>query len=150
MSVVFREAKREDVPRIVALLVADRLGAERETEADLGVYLDAFDAIAADPRNELIVAEVGGAVVGTMQLTYIPGLSRRGSERLLIEAVRIDSILRGQGHGRAMIDWAVGRARARGCRLVQLTSDKTRGAALRFYTSLGFTASHEGFKLALD
>ncbi|GGK81193.1 GNAT family acetyltransferase [Sphaerisporangium melleum] len=149
MSVIFRAARREDVPLIVAMLADDPLGAGREGEPTDQVYLDAFQQIDADPRQELIIAEAGGRVVGTMQITFIPGLSRRGAERALIEAVRVDATTRGQGVGRAMIGWAVGRARARGCRVVQLTSDKSRADAHRFYTSLGFVDSHVGFKLTL-
>lgn len=151
MSVVFREARREDVPVIVAMLADDPVARTRESAdgSDDDAYYAAFDAIQEDPRNELIVAESDGEVVGTMQLTFIPGLSRRGGERLQIEAVRVAASMRGQGLGRMMIGWAIDRARARGCRLVQLTSDKSRTEAHRFYTSLGFTASHEGFKLLL-
>jgi Predicted acetyltransferase len=154
MSVTFREARREDVPVIVAMLADDPVARSRESgdtsdEAYWEAYYAAFDAIQEDPRNELIVAEASGEVVGTMQLTFIPGLSRRGGERLQIEAVRVAASMRGQGLGRKMIGWAIDRARARGCRLVQLTSDKSRTEAHRFYGSLGFTASHEGFKLLL-
>lgn len=148
-SVTFREARREDIPAIVALLADDPIGATREAPGADQDYLAAFEAIDADPRNELIAVESGGEVVGTMQLTFIPGLSRRGGERLQIEAVRVAAPFRGQGLGRRMMEWAVQRGRERGCRLVQLTSDKKRADAHRFYTSLGFTPSHEGFKLAL-
>lgn len=147
--VTFREARREDVPAIVALLADDPIGAKREAPGTEQEYLTAFEAIDADPRNELIVVESGGEVVGTMQLTFIPGLSRRGAERLQIEAVRVAASFRGQGIGRRMMEWAVRRGRERGCRLVQLTSDKKRADAHRFYTSLGFVPSHEGFKLNL-
>jgi GNAT superfamily N-acetyltransferase len=147
-DLVFRGAVRAELPVIVAMLTDDSLGASRESADDPG-YAAAFDQIEADPRNALIVADRGGEVVGTMQLTYIPGLSRRGAERLQIEAVRIRADQRGRGLGREMIGWAVDQARARGCRLVQLTTDKRRGDAHRFYASLGFTASHEGMKLPL-
>ncbi|MET8162224.1 GNAT family N-acetyltransferase [Sphaerisporangium sp. NPDC005289] len=149
MSVTFRAARQEDVPSIVAMLADDPIAAAREGDPSDQVYLDAFAAIDADPRQELIVAESGGQVAGTMQITYIPGLSRRGGERALIEAVRVGAAMRGQGLGGTMIRWAVDRARARGCRMVQLTSDKARADAHRFYTSLGFVDSHVGFKLAL-
>lgn len=149
MSVTFRAARREDVPLIVSMLVDDALGAGREGDPGDEVYLAAFDAIDADPRQELVVAEYDGTVAGTMQITYIPGLSRRGAERALIEAVRVHAAVRGQGLGRAMMRWAVERARERGCRMVQLTSDKARADAHRFYTSLGFVDSHVGFKLML-
>lgn len=147
-DLVFRAATRADLPAIVTMLADDSLGATRESPDD-PVYAAAFDAIDADPRNSLVVADRSGEVVGTMQLTYIPGLSRRGSERLQIEAVRIRTDQRGRGLGREMIQWAVDRARERGCRLVQLTTDKRRVDAHRFYASLGFTASHEGMKLTL-
>jgi GNAT superfamily N-acetyltransferase len=150
-EVVFRVARRADVPAILALLTDDGLGGGREVVGEEvgATYWAAFEAIDADPRNELVVADRSGEVVGTMQLTFIPSLSRRGSERLQIEAVRVRSDLRGAGLGRAMITWAVDQARERGCRLVQLTTDKRRTVAHRFYASLGFQASHEGMKLRL-
>jgi GNAT superfamily N-acetyltransferase len=149
--VIFREARRTDVPAILALLAADQLGAGRETvgeDVDAS-YWRAFEAIDADERNALIVVDHDGEVVGTMQLTFIPGLSRRGAERAQIEAVRVRADQRGAGLGRQMIEWAIDRARERGCRLVQLTTDKSRMDAHRFYASLGFQASHEGMKLPL-
>jgi GNAT superfamily N-acetyltransferase len=150
-DVTFRIATRADVPAILALLADDGLGAAREfvgEDVD-AAYWRAFEEIDVDPRNELIVADDGGAVVGTCQLTFTPSLSRRGAERMTIEAVRVDSALRGRGVGRSMMQWALDRARERGCRLAQLTTDKRRPQAHRFYASLGFTASHEGMKLAL-
>ncbi|MFC4014713.1 GNAT family N-acetyltransferase [Nonomuraea purpurea] len=148
-DVRFRQARRQDVPAIVAMLADDHLGATREGDPDDPRYLAAFDRIDADPHDELIVADIDGEVVGTMQLTYLAGLSRLGAERCQIEAVRVAASVRSRGVGREMITWAVGRARARGCAVVQLTSDKSRTGAHRFYDSLGFTASHEGYKLAL-
>jgi GNAT superfamily N-acetyltransferase len=110
----------------------------------------AFAEIDADPRNELIVAVADdGTLVGTCQLTFIPGLSRGGAERMTIEAVRVRSDRRGAGLGRQLMAYALERARARGCALAQLTTDKRRADAHRFYESLGFVASHEGMKLAL-
>jgi len=109
----------------------------------------AFEAIDADPRNELIVADRGGTVVGTCQLTFTPSLSRRGAERMTIEAVRVGAGLRGRGVGRAMMAWSLARARERGCGLAQLTTDRRRTDAHRFYTSLGFEPSHVGFKINL-
>lgn len=150
LSLIFRRARRDDVPAIVAMLADDQLGAAREGDPADERYLAAFDRIDANPYDELIVAERDGKVVGTMQLTYLAGLSRLGAERCQIEAVRVAASARGQGLGREMIRWAVGRARARGCAMVQLTSDKSRKDAHRFYDSLGFTASHEGYKLALS
>jgi GNAT superfamily N-acetyltransferase len=143
----YREASEDDVSAIVALLADDVIGSGREGESD--AYLAAFEAVAADPRNHLIVADVDGEVAGTLQLTYIPGLSRMGAERAQIEAVRVAAAYRGRGLGREMIGWAIDQARQRGCGLVQLTSDKRREDAIRFYESLGFTASHEGLKLLL-
>lgn len=149
LSLLFRQARRQDVPAIVAMLADDPLGAQREGDPADERYLAAFDRIDADPYDELIVAERDGKVIGTMQLSYLAGLSRLGAERCQIEAVRVAAAARGQGLGRRMIQWAVDRARARGCAMVQLTSDKSRTDAHRFYASLGFTASHEGYKLKL-
>ncbi|MFJ8577766.1 GNAT family N-acetyltransferase [Micromonospora sp. NPDC093277] len=148
-DVIFREAVRADLPAVIALLADDVLGKARDfTEVD-DAYEKAFADIDADPRNQLVVADAGGELVGCMQITYIPGLGRHGAERSLIESVRVRSDLRGQGLGRQMMAWAVDRARERGCALVQLTTDKTRADAHRFYRNLGFQASHEGMKLAL-
>jgi GNAT superfamily N-acetyltransferase len=146
--VIFRDARRDEVPQIVAMIAADPIAAGREAPASDG-YWAAFDDIAADPRNRVIVADIDGQVAGTLQLTLIPGLSRGGMLRAQIEAVRVAPGQRGQGLGRAMISWAVDEARRAGCGLVQLTSDKRRTDALRFYQSLGFEATHEGFKAAL-
>ena len=146
--VTFRDARREDVPAIVALLADDMLGAEREAAAD-EAYQAAFEQVESDPRSRLIVAEEDGQVAGTLQLNMLPGLSRRGMLRAQVEGVRVASAYRGRGLGRAMIEWAIGAAREQGCGLVQLTSDKRRHDAVRFYESLGFTASHEGLKLPL-
>ncbi|MBX6386233.1 MAG: GNAT family N-acetyltransferase [Microbispora sp.] len=148
MSPQFRTARREDVPVIVRLINEDPITAARPSSGEPDYYA-AFDAVDADPRNELIVVELDGEVVGTMQITYIPGLSRRGGERAQVEAVRVAPPYRNRGIGREMMRWAIDRARRRGCALVQLTSDKARTDAHRFYASLGFTASHEGFKLIL-
>lgn len=151
-DVVLRRARRADVPAIVALLVDDPLGRGREgadVAEGLEPYLTAFDAIEADPAHLLVVAESSGEVIGTMQLTVIPGLSRRGTTRAQVEAVRVRADHRGHGLGARMIEWAVDEARHRGCGLVQLTSDKTRADAHRFYVRLGFEASHEGYKLPL-
>jgi GNAT superfamily N-acetyltransferase len=148
----FRRARRQDVPAIVRLLASDPLGAARETTGtgDLPeAYWQAFDVIDADPRQLLVVADLGGRVVGTLQLTFIPSLTYRGGERAQIEAVRIDAGSRNRGLGRAMVGWAIEQARARGCRLVQLTTDQRRPEALRFYESLGVRATHTGMKLPL-
>ena len=146
-----RHSVREDLPAIVALLADDILGGGRETLLDPlpDVYLAAFEAIDSDPRNELIVVDDGGEVVGVLQLTFIPGLTHQGGERAQIEGVRVAASHRSQGVGRLLFEWTIERARARGCRMVQLTTDKQRPDAHRFYASLGFVASHEGMKLRL-
>jgi GNAT superfamily N-acetyltransferase len=151
----FRRARQQDVPAIVRLLASDPLGATREARGTSelpGCYCQAFEAIDADPRQFLVVAELGGRVVGTLQLIFIPSLTYRGGERAQIEAVRIDASSRDPGLGHAMVGWAIEQARARGCRLVQLTTDQRRAEAdaLRFYQSLGFRATHVGMKLLLS
>jgi GNAT superfamily N-acetyltransferase len=150
--VIFRRAARADVPAILELLSDDEVSQARDGAvaegADAG-YWAAFEAIDADPRNELIVADDDGAVIGTCQLTFTPSLSRRGAERMTIEAVRVRGDQRGRGIGKAMMRWALDVARERGCGLAQLTTDKRRTEAHRFYANLGFTASHEGMKLSL-
>ncbi len=145
-----RQATAPDIDAVVALIAADHLGASREKPGDL-VYMKAFDAIAADPNNELWVIEgPDKRVLGCAQLTFIPGLSRAGATRAQIESVRVADELQGQGVGRWLFETMIGHARQKGASLVQLTSDKTRPDAIRFYESLGFTASHEGLKLSLD
>jgi GNAT superfamily N-acetyltransferase len=146
---IIREATRADLPAIVALLADDVLGKAREFATVDDAYEKAFADIDADPRNFLIVAEDGDAVVACMQITYIPGLGRHGAERSQVEAVRVRAARRGQGVGRQMMAWAIEQARARGCVMMQLTSDKSRADAHRFYARLGFVASHEGMKLLL-
>lgn len=151
-GLVLRDARRDDLRAIVSMLVDDALGRSRDTLGeglDPG-YLRAFEAIEADPNQRLIVAERGGEVIGTFQLSYLPGLSRRGQWRAQIEAVRVAAPVRGQGIGAAMMRWAIDQARGRGCGLVQLATDKRRGDAHRFYARLGFEASHEGMKLPLS
>ena len=151
---VLREAVRADVPVLVALLARDQLGAGRDgiaDAADLAAYEAAFAEIDRDPAHVLVVAETAdGTVAGTMQLSVLPGLARRGSRRAQIEAVRVAESHRGQGLGSAMLGWAVAEAARRGCALVQLTTDKSRPDAHRFYERLGFVASHEGMKLGLS
>ncbi|GHB25190.1 GNAT family acetyltransferase [Streptomyces viridiviolaceus] len=144
-----RPAVKEDVPAIVALLADDPLGAQRETPDDMSPYLTAFERLGADPNQHLVVAVRESRVVGTLQLTIIPGLSRRGATRSIIEGVRIDADERGSGLGTRLIEWAIDESRRQGCQLVQLTSDNTRTDAHRFYERLGFSASHRGFKLQL-
>lgn len=148
-DVTYREAVRADLPAVIALLADDVLGKARDfTEVD-EAYERAFADINADPRNQLIVAEQDAELVGCLQITYIPGLGRHGAERSLIESVRVRSDRRGQGLGRELMTWAVHQARERGCALVQLTTDRSRTDAHRFYLGLGFVASHDGMKLAL-
>jgi GNAT superfamily N-acetyltransferase len=144
-SLAFRPATRVDLPAIVALLADDDLGRAREG-ASLAVYEDAFAALEADPNNEIIVGEVAGRVVACLQLTLIPGLSRAGAWRAVIEAVRVEAGSRGRGIGEALMAHAHARALARGARLAQLTSDARRAAAHRFYRRLGYAPSHVGFK----
>jgi GNAT superfamily N-acetyltransferase len=150
-SVTFRKATLDDLGAIIAMLADDELGRARELvqTPPADCYVRAFNAIAADPNQNLIVAVENGAVVGTMQLTFLPGISRKGQWRGQIEAVRIASSQRGAGLGRRMMEWAIEQCRARGCGLVQLTSDKSRRDAHRFYDNVGFVASHEGYKLKL-
>ncbi|MCB8902558.1 MULTISPECIES: GNAT family N-acetyltransferase [unclassified Streptomyces] len=141
-----RPATAEDLEAIVAMLADDPLGVQRESPDDLGPYLVAFELLANDPQQHLVVAVREGKVVGTLQLTIIPGLSRRGATRSIIEGVRIHAEERGSGLGTLLIEWAVEESGRQGCRLVQLTSDVTRTDAHRFYERLGFEASHLGFK----
>jgi GNAT superfamily N-acetyltransferase len=144
-----RRAGRGDLAAVIELIAADQIGAARDG-GDLAPYERAFDAIAADPAQLLVVVTDGtGGVVATLQLTVIPGLARRGTRRAQIEAVRVHRDLRGRRLGQALLAWAIEEARRRGCSMVQLTSDKRRSEAHRFYGRLGFTASHEGFKLHL-
>ncbi|MEC9367250.1 MAG: GNAT family N-acetyltransferase [Pseudomonadota bacterium] len=151
IGVQMRKAREDDLEAIVDLLADDGLGQSREDSSRplAAAYRDAFRAIEADPNQLLLVADVDGEVTGTLQLSFIPGLSRLGAWRGQIEAVRVSRDARGSGLGQKMIEWAIGECRRRGCSLVQLTSDKSRSDALRFYERLGFRASHEGFKLTL-
>jgi GNAT superfamily N-acetyltransferase len=151
-SVVLRRANVDDVAAIVDLLAADQLGATRDgvtTPEDLAGYQRAFGVIDDDPAHTLVVAASGPDIVATMQISFIPGLARHGALRAQIEAVRVHEAYRSRGLGAAMINWAISEARRRDCALVQLTSDKSRTSAHRFYQRLGFVASHEGMKLAL-
>lgn len=148
-DVVIRPARRADVAAVVALLADDPLGAARESPEDPEPYLAAFDRLSADPGQELVVAERDGAVIGTLQLTLVPGLSRRGALRAVIEGVRVSTAERGNGLGGRLVEWAMDEARARGAALVQLTSDATRTDAHRFYERLGFKPTHVGFKRML-
>jgi GNAT superfamily N-acetyltransferase len=144
-----RSATTDDIPAIVAMLADDPLGARRESPDDLTPYLKAFERLSADPHQHLVVAARDNRVIGTLQLTIVPGLSRRGAVRSIIEAVRVRSEARGSGLGTRLIEWAIDESRCQGCQLVQLTSDATRADAHRFYERLGFAPSHIGFKLSL-
>ena len=148
MSVSFREATRDDVPAVIALLQDDPLGAAREGR-DLDRYLAAFDAMAQEPGNGIVVGEAEGRIVATYQLTFISGLSRDATRRAQVESVRVAADLRGSGVGRAMMADAEARARAAGCGLMQLTTDRSRGRAHAFYDRLGYVASHIGYKREL-
>lgn len=151
-TVALRRARVADVPCIVALLSDDPLGAARDgadVAGGLQPYLDAFGVIDADPAHLLLVGSDADRVVATMQLSFVPGLSRRGALRAQIEGVRVGRDYRDLGLGAALFEWAIEEADRRGCALVQLTTDKSRAEALRFYERLGFVASHEGMKLSL-
>lgn len=147
-----RDARREEVPAIVAMLADDALGGTRDRVTDPlpQAYYAAFDAIAATRDTRLLVAELDGEAVGTLQVTFIPGLSKVGATKMLIEAVRVVSARRGTGIGGAIVAAAVALARVRGCKSVELSSHNARTDAQRFYARLGFVASHVGMKLALD
>ncbi|GAA3570172.1 GNAT family N-acetyltransferase [Streptomyces osmaniensis] len=144
-----RPAATDDIPAIVGMLADDPLGARRESLDDLTPYLAAFERLTNDPNQHLVVAVREGRAIGTLQLTVIPGLSRRGATRSIIEAVRIHADERGSGLGTRLIEWAIDESRRQNCQLVQLTSDKSRTDAHRFYERLGFASSHAGFKLEL-
>ncbi|GAB3715422.1 GNAT family N-acetyltransferase [Spirosoma flavus] len=149
---LFRKATRQDVASIVQLLANDQLGQLRERYADPlpETYYDAFDKLNADSNQELIVVEdEKGELIGTLQLSFIQHLTYQGGIRAQIEAVRIREDGRGKGIGQQMMEWAINRARERNAHLLQLTTDKQRPDALRFYEKLGFKASHEGMKLSL-
>lgn len=144
-----RNAVADDVPAIVAMLADDPLGAQRESPDDMTPYLAALERLSDDPNQHVVAAVRGGRVVGTLQLTVIPGLSRKGATRSVIEGVRVHADERGSGLGTRLIEWAIDESRRQDCQLVQLTSDVTRTDAHRFYERLGFTASHVGYKLPL-
>jgi GNAT superfamily N-acetyltransferase len=150
-AITFRKATKDDVPAVVAMLADDDIGESRE-KAGASIpqeYLDAFDAMSSVQGNFILLAEMDGAIVGSLQLVFIPSLSRGGSKRALIEAVRIVSPLRGQNIGTALMRKAIEESRAAGCSVVQLTSDRRRSRAHLFYRRLGFEQSHIGFKLEL-
>lgn len=150
-QLIFRSATSADLPAIIALLADDELGRLREVVSPVldSRYVEAFRAIEADANQRLIVVVADGAIIGTMQLSFVPGLAQTGAWRGMVEAVRVASALRGRGIGQRMFEWAIGEFRSKGCRIVQLASDKSRPDAHRFYEKLGFRATHEGYKLIL-
>jgi GNAT superfamily N-acetyltransferase len=159
MNLIFRQATLQDLPGIVRMLADDFLGTTRERCEDPlpENYIKAFEEINASETNELVVAlselpaSAGSlTIVGTMQLTFIPGISQLGAKRLLVEAVRVDSKYRGRGIGKQMMEWAIERAKNAGCATVQLTTNNDRKDAHRFYENLGFKGSHLGMKLSLN
>ena len=156
MELIYRQAEVEDIPILIKMLVDDQLGSQRE-DASVPLneaYITAFSAIDADPNNELIVTEIKQKsetlIVGMLQLTFIPYLTYKGSWRCLIEGVRVHQEHRSKGYGKQLFEWSINRAKVRGCNIVQLTSNKQRVDAIRFYNELGFKASHEGFKLIIE
>jgi ribosomal protein S18 acetylase RimI-like enzyme len=150
-EISFRLATNIDLESIVAMLADDMLGSKRERyEHPLpNSYIQAFKAITSDPNNELVVACDGGEVIGVQQITFTPYITHQGGWRATIEGVRTKASVRGRGVGNELIKWAIKRAKERGCHIVQLTTDKQRPDALRFYERLGFKATHEGLKLKL-
>ena len=151
-TLTYRDATPDDLPFIVGLIESDAVSAARDApaSADAAHQREGLAAITADPNHRLLVVEADGEAVGSFQLSFIPGIARGGAWRGQIEAVRVADDRRGQGIGGAMMRWAIYQCRARGCGLVQLTSDRQRDAAHRFYERLGFTPSHTGFKMKLD
>lgn len=148
-DLVFRPATEADLPAIVAMLADDHLGAQRESPDDLSPYQAALEQITNDPLLMQVICERDGEIAGTMQVTITPGLSRKGMSRANIEGVRVSSAVRGAGIGQKMFEWAIEYAREQGCGLVELTTDKSREDAHRFYDRLGFEPSHIGYKLKL-
>ncbi len=151
MKLDFRSAVDDDLPAMISLLADDEIGKTREdTSSPINpAYQDAMQNILSDPNNDLIAITKDGALIGMLQLTFIPYLTHTGSWRCLVEGVRVRKDYRGLGIGTKAFQWAIDTARVRGCKLIQLTSDKRRPKAIAFYESLGFSASHEGFKLSL-
>ena len=147
----FRNATIDDLETIVQMLADDPLGAQRERFEDplLPSYLKAFKCISTDPNNELVVVTTDNQIAGFLQITFIPYLTYQGRWRALVEGVRVKKKYRGQGIGKSMFQWAIARAKAKNCHLFQLTTDKQRPDAIKFYKALGFVASHEGMKLYL-
>ncbi len=146
----FREATREDMPAIIALLADDVLGQGREDSADLTPYYAAFDAMSdQDSNTNFVAVDAADTIMGCFQLTIIPGLSLGGRTRAQIEGVRVSSATRGTGLGKQMLAFAIAEAGRRGSTYIQLNTNLTRTDALRFYEQLGFVHSHAGFKLSV-
>lgn len=150
-DLTYRYATRADLPYMVALIAADDVGTQMDDpeQPDSAEYQAGLAAIDADPNQELFIVEAEGQIIGTFQLTYIPGIARKGMWRGLVESVHVSPEHRNRGYGSQMMRWAIERCRARGCGMVQLTSNKKRVDAHRFYRTLGFDQSHEGFKIFL-
>ena len=150
-AVIFRRARREDLPALVHMLADDDLGSQREQFEDSlpESYYAAFEQIDRDSNHELIVAELNGEVIGTLHLMFLPSLSYQGGLRAQVESVRVDKRYQGREIGSDMMQWAIERARMRGAHLVQLTTHKSRADAHRFYERLGFKGTHLGMKLSL-
>ena len=150
-DLIARKMQKADLGIVVTLLADDELGRSREDKTNVvhADYLRAFEQIHSDVNQYAAIFEINGEIIGCLQITFIPGLSRRGSLRGQIEGVRVSRDFRGKGYGAKMIAWAIKKCRDRGCRMVQLTSDKKRENAIQFYEKLGFVRSHEGFKLTL-
>lgn len=150
-NVVFRLAKRDDLPAIVRMLADDDLGSQRERyeEPLPKSYITAFEQIERDSNHELIVAELNGDVIGTLQLMFLPSLSFQGGLRAQVESVRVDKLYQGQRIGSDMMRWSIERAQGRGAHVVQLTTHQSRADAHRFYERLGFKGTHLGMKLSL-
>jgi ribosomal protein S18 acetylase RimI-like enzyme len=150
-DLIFRMARREDVPSIVCMLVDDELGRQREKLEDPlpESYYAAFETISADSNHELIVAELHGEVIGTLHLMFLPSISFQGRLRAQVESLRVDTKYRSLGIGKEMMNWAIERAQRHGAHVVQLTTHLTRKNAHHFYERLGFKGSHLGMKLSL-
>lgn len=156
MDLVYRQAQENDLCTLIEMLADDQLGAHREDSSKPvnAAYIEALKIITDDPNNELIIAEIKEesetSIIGMLQLTFIPYLTYKGSWRCLIEGVRVHKEYRSKGYGKQLFEWSINRAKVRGCNMVQLTSNKQRSDAIRFYNDLGFKASHEGFKLMIE
>jgi GNAT superfamily N-acetyltransferase len=150
-ELVIREALREDLPGVVKLLAEDEVAGSREnwTVPLSRSYVEAFEAISADPNHGLFIAGKNGEIIGTFQLSFIPNITYQGGWRAQVEGVFVSAKYRDRGIGTAMMQWAIARAREKGCCLVQLTSFNERTDAHRFYRKLGFAFSHQGAKLDL-